>query len=262
VVDHFHLVRGANAALDSVRRERQREAGRRRPKGARLAGRSSWRQDLYRAGHRPLKARDRVTERERRRLCQRFEREPLLAEARGLKEAFRSIYRAQDRNEAERRLDGFPAAVDRAQIPSLDAFANGVRLWREEPLAYLDQPTTNGHAEGVNNKIKATKRRAHGPPTLDGLRQRVLPACARTGPRRADPAQSARTQFSTGRKGQGSTVLTGRAGGVRRHVIGVCVNAGTGDIQLRTVGPQFVEDQHYQPRSWSSSEAIDSPGIG
>jgi transposase len=34
VVDHFHLVRGANTALDSVRRERQREAGRRRlPKG-------------------------------------------------------------------------------------------------------------------------------------------------------------------------------------------------------------------------------------
>jgi transposase len=25
VVDHFHLVRGANTALDSIRRERQRE---------------------------------------------------------------------------------------------------------------------------------------------------------------------------------------------------------------------------------------------
>jgi transposase len=30
VVDHFHLVRGANAALDSVRRERQRSYGARR----------------------------------------------------------------------------------------------------------------------------------------------------------------------------------------------------------------------------------------
>jgi transposase len=35
VVDHFHLVRGANTALDSVRRERQREHGRGRPKGTR-----------------------------------------------------------------------------------------------------------------------------------------------------------------------------------------------------------------------------------
>jgi transposase len=47
VVDHFHLVRGANTALDSVRRERQREHARRRPKGARRSGKgASWRQDL------------------------------------------------------------------------------------------------------------------------------------------------------------------------------------------------------------------------
>jgi transposase len=38
VCDPFHLVRGANTALDSVRRERQRGAARRRPKGARRSG--------------------------------------------------------------------------------------------------------------------------------------------------------------------------------------------------------------------------------
>jgi hypothetical protein len=47
VVDHFHLVRGANSVLDSVRPERQREHSRRRPKGARRSGKgASWRQDL------------------------------------------------------------------------------------------------------------------------------------------------------------------------------------------------------------------------
>ena len=90
VVDHFHLVRGANTALDSVRRERQRDHARRRPKGARRSGKgASWRQDLYRARHRLLKARERLTERERRRLIALFEREPMIAEAWGLKEAFR-----------------------------------------------------------------------------------------------------------------------------------------------------------------------------
>ena len=50
VADHFHLVRGANTALDSVRRERQRQAGRRRPKGTRRSGQQGrWRKDLYRA---------------------------------------------------------------------------------------------------------------------------------------------------------------------------------------------------------------------
>ena len=40
VVDHFHLVRGANTALDSVRRERQREHARRRPKGRAVRARA------------------------------------------------------------------------------------------------------------------------------------------------------------------------------------------------------------------------------
>jgi transposase len=69
VVDHFHLVRHVNTALDSVRRERQREHARRRPKGVRPSGHGgTWRRELYRARHRLLKARERLTERERRRL--------------------------------------------------------------------------------------------------------------------------------------------------------------------------------------------------
>jgi transposase len=38
VCDRFHLVRGANTALDAVRRERQRDARANRPKGARRSG--------------------------------------------------------------------------------------------------------------------------------------------------------------------------------------------------------------------------------
>jgi transposase len=179
VVDHFHLVRGANTALDSVRRERQREHGRRRPKGARRSGKgASWRQDLYRARHRLLKANERLTERERHRLVGLFEREPMIAEAWGLKEAFRSIYGTPDRAEAERRLDHFLAAVERAQLPAFTAFADGVQLWRAELLAYFDEPTTNGYAEGVINKVTVIKRRAYGLPSFGGFRERVLLACA------------------------------------------------------------------------------------
>jgi transposase len=82
VCDHFHLVRGANTALDSVRRERQRQQGRRRPKGARRSGRlDTWNPELYRARHRLLKANERLGERERRRLRELFERDPVLAQA-------------------------------------------------------------------------------------------------------------------------------------------------------------------------------------
>jgi transposase len=70
------------------------------------------------------------------------------------------------------------AAVERAQLPAFTAFADGVRLWRAELLAYFDEPTTNGYAEGVINKVKVIKRRAYRLPSFDGFRDRVLLACA------------------------------------------------------------------------------------
>ncbi len=70
------------------------------------------------------------------------------------------------------------SAVERAQIPSFLAFANGLRDWRQELLAYFDQPTTNGYAEGVINKIKVIKRRAYGLPSFNSFRSRILVACA------------------------------------------------------------------------------------
>lgn len=101
----------------------------------------------------------------------------MLAEAWGRKEAFRSIYRAGTRAEAEHRLERFLVAVDQAGLPSFDAFARGIRLWREELLGYVDEPTTNGYAEGVINKVKVIKRRAYGLPTFTGFRKRVVIAC-------------------------------------------------------------------------------------
>jgi transposase len=196
VCDHFHLVRGANAALDAVRRERQRDAKARRPKGVRRSGQhAAWCPELYRSRHRLLKARERLTERERRRLAELFERDPLIAEAWGLKERFRDIYRASDRTEAERRLELFLAAVDRAALPAFDAFAKGIRIWQQELLAYFDEPTTNGFAEGTINKVKVIKRRGYGIPTFTAFRQRVLLACRWPGSRGVTPLDRREPSF-------------------------------------------------------------------
>ena len=178
VVDPFHMVRGANTALDYVRRARQRQARTgSHPKGARQAGALSWRRDLYNARRRLLTARERLTDKQRQQLCALFAREPLVADAWALKEAFRAVYQATDREHAAKRLDAFLAAVDRSGLPSFASFAAGVRLWRDELLNYHDQPATNGYAEGVINKIKVTKRRAYGMPTFHGFRKRVLIVC-------------------------------------------------------------------------------------
>jgi transposase len=178
VVDDFHLVRGVNTALDSIRRERQRERPTRRPQGhTPLRPSRPVEPRAHRVRHLLLKASERLTDRDRRRLCALFERDPVLAEAWGLKETFRSIYRARDRAEAQQRLAVFLSAVDRAGLRPLHAFATGIAQSHTELLAYFDEPTTNGHAEGVINKVKVMKRRAYGVPTFAGFRKRVVIAC-------------------------------------------------------------------------------------
>jgi hypothetical protein len=124
----------------------------------------------------PLKARERLTERERRRLCALFEREPPIAEAWAQGDVPLDLPCPRPRR-AERRLDHFLAAVERAQLPAFTAFADGVQLWRAELLAYFDEPTTNGYAEGIINKVKPIKRRADALPSFGGFRHRVLLAC-------------------------------------------------------------------------------------
>jgi transposase len=178
VVDPFHLVRGANEALDRVRRQRRALRLRSLPRGGSRAERGR----TFGARRRLLKGRERLRPEERRELSALFESEPLLAVAWGLKEAFRSIYQASDRDEAERRLERFLAWSAREELASFHRFAAQVERWREELLAYFDEPATNGYAEGVTNKIKTIKRRAYGLPSFASFRERILIACA--------PAQS------------------------------------------------------------------------
>jgi hypothetical protein len=75
-------------------------------------------------------------------------------------------------------LDDRPAIRADARSESDSRRASAVRLWRAELLAYFDQPTTNGYAEGVINKVKVIKRRAYGLRSFDAFRERVLLACA------------------------------------------------------------------------------------
>jgi transposase len=175
VADPFHVVRGAGEALDSVRRTRQRQL--RAKEQGRKTLRATWNPRLYRARHLLLRGRERLTGSQRRRLCELFAHDPVIAEAWWLKELLRSVYAATDRVEATQRLDRFFAAVARSSHQPFEAYVNGIGPWREEILAYFDQPASNGYAEGVINKVKVIKRRAYGLPSFESFRERVLVAC-------------------------------------------------------------------------------------
>jgi transposase len=175
VADPFHVVRGAGEALDTVRRVRQREP--RAKVKSRLGRKATWDRRLYRARHLLLRGRERLSESQRRRLCKLFAHDPVIAEVWWLKEAMRSVYAAENRAQAERLLDRFFLAARRSGYQPFSAYVNGIEPWREEILAFFDQPASNGYAEGVINKVKVIKRRAYGLPSFEGFRERVLVAC-------------------------------------------------------------------------------------
>ena len=175
VADPFHVVRGAGEALDSVRRTRQRQL--RAKEQGRKTLRATWNPRLYRARHLLLRGKERLTESQRQRLCELFSHDPVIAQAWWLKELLRSVYAASDRAQATDRLDRLFAAIARSGLQPFEAYLNGISPWREEILAYFDQPASNGYAEGVINKVKVIKRRAYGLPSFESFRERVLIAC-------------------------------------------------------------------------------------
>ena len=153
VADPFHVVRGAGAALDSVRRSAQRRA---RAAAAGKAGmRASWEPRLYRTRHLLLRGKERLSGAQRARLGELFAAEPAIAAAWELKEALRSVYAAPGRPQAAERLDRFLAAAASSGCGPFEAYAKGAADWREEILAYFERPASNGYAEGVINTPRA-----------------------------------------------------------------------------------------------------------
>jgi hypothetical protein len=151
------------------RRTVERWLSARRPKGVRRSGQhAAWRPELYRARHRLLKARERLTHRDRRRLAELFEREPILAEAWGLKERFRDSYHAHDRIDAERRLErsSLPSTARACppSTPSPRASAFGERSCGL--LRRAERPTATPRASSASSRSSSAAPTASPPSPL------------------------------------------------------------------------------------------------
>ena len=94
-----------------------------------------------------------------------------------LKELFASIYDAEDRLEAERRLNYWIDAITEAGIPEFLNTWRTLQWWSEEILNYFDDRVTNAYAEGITNKIKVLKRRSYGFRDPVRYRHKVLLSC-------------------------------------------------------------------------------------
>jgi transposase len=96
-----------------------------------------------------------------------------------LKEAFASIYESSTREEAEQRLDVWISNVGASGLAEFINLWRTLNNWREQILAYFDDPMTNAFAEGITNKIKVIKRMSYGFRDPIRYRHKVLVGCRR-----------------------------------------------------------------------------------
>lgn len=164
-IDRFHVVKNLHDAVSKTRRDIQRNADdeiRAVLKGCRWI---------------VVKNRENLSQKEWARLPELYAASPALHLCHALKDEFRAIFDLQDRQEAELWLEDWIAAVEASALKPLQRFVKTLRNWWEHILNYFDHRSSNGFAEGMNNKIKMLKRRGFGFLNFDHFRLRILVAC-------------------------------------------------------------------------------------
>ncbi len=174
VVDHWHLVRLANQALDETRRRTQQETlGHRGRKG----------DPLYDIRKLLLVAHQRLTSRAIERITDALRLGDPYFEVEAVwvgKELLRHVYAADGTEQAAERLDAFLDWAHEVDIPELTRLAGTVRHWRSRVLAYHHDRITNARTEAMNLLAKKIKRVGFGFRNFRNYRMRLLLHCGVT----------------------------------------------------------------------------------
>jgi transposase len=171
VVDHFHVIRLANAALDEVRRRTQQ---------ATTGHRGHKHDPLYRIRRRLLTSHDRLDPAAYTRMLAWLDAgdpESEVGAAYLAKELLRDTYLAADALEARRRLVAFYAHCHASDVPELDRLARTIARWETPILRWHRTRLTNSATEGTNLIIKNIKRLGFGFRNFENYRLRLLLRC-------------------------------------------------------------------------------------
>lgn len=159
VIDKWHVVSKANAALDRVRNRVRREAGiRKNPqKGRRLLQTS----------------RHNLSPMRRMMVDGILANNPVLDVAWHAKEIFYDIWDMRPRSEAEAAFNRWAATIPPVLEAEFRPVAQMVNNWREEIFEYFDCPITNAYTEARNGLVKITNRAGRGY-SFDTIRAKAL----------------------------------------------------------------------------------------
>jgi transposase len=169
VVDPFHIVRLANAAVTKCRQRVQQET----------TGHRGRKDDpLYRVHKLLLMGAERLDERGWKRIVDALrhgDQRGLVQDCWVAKEYVRDIYLTDDRKLAETALNTAIVWCTAAESgPELRTLAKTLNAWRAAILAHHDTGASNGRTEAANLLIKAVKRSGRGFRNLANYRLRIL----------------------------------------------------------------------------------------
>ena len=168
VVDHFHVIRLANKALDQVRRRVQQ---------ATLAHRGHKADPLYRIRRRLLAGHERLGPEAFDRVLAWLDAGDPAGEVGAAylaKELLREVFATDDPIEARRRLVTFYDHCRRVEVDELATLAGTIGRWEAGIVRWHRTGLTNGPTEGRNLVIKNIKRTGYGFRNFNNYRLRLL----------------------------------------------------------------------------------------
>jgi transposase len=174
VLDHFHVKKYLNDALDTVRKEQLREA--RKDKNAALA-------DLLHCRKKFILMQGRPSERQRNILDQLAKLNDVVYRTMLLKEQFLEIYRADSKENAQAGLRQWITAALASNILPFQELAMKFFRKRHFIVNYFQQRITSAISEGINNKIKRLKRMAYGYKDVSYFLLKIHQHCGLLNPR-------------------------------------------------------------------------------
>jgi transposase len=171
VVDHFHVIRLGNAALDEVRRRVQHTT---------LGHRGRKADPLYRIRRRLLAGHERLDPAGLARLLAWLDvgdPDGEVAACYLAKELLRETFSADDVFDARRRLTVFYEHCRSSDVDELERLARTVARWETPILRWHRTRLTNAATEGTNLIVKNIKRLGFGFRNFDNYRLRLLLRC-------------------------------------------------------------------------------------
>jgi transposase len=171
VVDHFHVIRLANQALDEVRRRTQHTA---------TGHRGRKHDPLYRIRRRLLTGHERLGPAGFARVLAYLDAGDPHGEVGAAylaKELLRESFDAHDAFDARRRLVDFYEYCASSDVPELERLARTIARWEVPILRWHRTHLTNAATEGTNLVIKNIKRLGFGFRNFDNYRLRLLLRC-------------------------------------------------------------------------------------